>query len=71
LLWVAQGEYVSNCASESTKGFYFGHFWALYMSAQIFGNLTGALLISKTSGIWFFLIMGIIMMFPVFGFLLL
>jgi hypothetical protein len=41
------------------------------MSAQIFGNLTGALLISKTSGIWFFLIMGIIMMFPVFGFLLL
>ena len=71
LLWVSQGEYVSSCASEETKGFYFGHFWALYMSAQIFGNLIGALLIRQTSGIWFFLIMGIIMMFPVVGFIFL
>ena len=27
LLWTAQGEYVSLCASEETKGFYFGYFW--------------------------------------------
>lgn len=45
LIWVAQGEYTSICASEETKGFYFGHFWAMYMSAEIFGNLIGALII--------------------------
>ena len=45
LIWVAQGEFISICANEETKGFYFGHFWALYMSAEIFGNLIGALII--------------------------
>lgn len=33
VLWVAQGEYVSLCATEETKGFYFAHFWAFYMSS--------------------------------------
>ena len=33
LIWVAQGEYTSLCATEETKGFYMGHFWAIYMGA--------------------------------------
>ena len=33
LMWVAQGEYVSNCSSEQHKGYYFGYFWAWYMFA--------------------------------------
>jgi hypothetical protein len=45
LIWVAQGEFTSICASEETKGFYFGYFWAMYMSAEVFGNLIGALII--------------------------
>jgi phosphotransferase system glucose/maltose/N-acetylglucosamine-specific IIC component len=32
-IWIAQGEYVALCASEETKGFYFGYFWLWYMSA--------------------------------------
>ena len=33
LLWTAQGEYVSLCATEENKGFYFGYFWSWYMSS--------------------------------------
>jgi hypothetical protein len=33
LLWVAQGHYISDCAKPSTKGFYFGYFWAMYMAS--------------------------------------
>jgi MFS family permease len=58
LIWVSQGEYISKCTTESSKGFYFGYFWAWYMSAQIIGNLTGGILITKSSGIEFFVIMG-------------
>ena len=31
LLWVAEGKYISECATEDTKGFYFSYFWAFYM----------------------------------------
>lgn len=31
ILWVAQGEYLSNCASEQTKGFYFSYFFFIFM----------------------------------------
>jgi hypothetical protein len=60
---------MSLCASQETKGFYFGYFWALYQSAQIFGNLIGAFLVKYTSGTLFFLIMSLIMVIPVFLFL--
>jgi hypothetical protein len=53
----------------SNKGFYFGYFWACYASSQIFGNLLGALLIEKTTGPTFFVIMGSIMMVAITGFL--
>lgn len=31
LLWVAEGKYISESATEDTKGFYFSYFWAFYM----------------------------------------
>lgn len=68
IIWVAQGEYISECANEETKGFFFALFWAFYMASQIFGNLTGALIITHASGPSFFLIMGMIMLFSVIGF---
>lgn len=33
LLWVAQGKYISDCATPNTKGFFFGAFWAIYMAS--------------------------------------
>lgn len=31
LLWVAEGAYISECATDATKGFFFSYFWAWYM----------------------------------------
>lgn len=67
-LWTAQGEYVSLCAKEETKGFYFGFFWAIYMSSQITGNGIGGYMITSTSGPNFFLAMFGIMTSAVIGF---
>jgi hypothetical protein len=33
LLWVAEGKYISECATEETRGFYFSYFWAFYMTS--------------------------------------
>ena len=38
----AAGNYISDCASEKTKGFYFAFFWSFFMGSQIVGNLIGA-----------------------------
>jgi MFS family permease len=47
LLWVAQGKYISDCASEYNKGFFYSYFWAYYMSSQIFGNYIAGLVLGK------------------------
>lgn len=44
IIWVAQGEYISKCATEESKGFYFGFFWSIYQGSQIFGSLFGSML---------------------------
>lgn len=38
----AQGKYIADCATESTKGFFFSYFWAFYMGSQVIGNLISA-----------------------------
>lgn len=35
---------MSKCATQSSKGFYFGYFWSLYQGSQIFGSMFGSLL---------------------------
>ena len=45
LIWIVQGEYLALCATEETKGFYYGYFWVWFMGAQIVGNFAGALMI--------------------------
>jgi len=47
LLWVAEGKYISECATETTKGFYFSYFWMFYMLSQVFGNLIAALILGE------------------------
>jgi MFS family permease len=49
ILWVAQGKYVADCASDSNKGFFFGYFWAFFMASQIIGNLIAALILGRLS----------------------
>jgi MFS family permease len=41
--WVSQGKYISDCATDESKGFFFGYFWAFYNAAQIFGSIFAAL----------------------------
>jgi hypothetical protein len=58
--WVAQGKYISDCATEKTKGFYFSYFWTYYMSSQVFGNLIAAFVLKYFKQSTFFLIMAAI-----------
>jgi MFS family permease len=48
ILWVSQGNYLSECATDEKKGFFNGYFWAFFMSAMIIGNLIGAFLLAST-----------------------
>jgi len=60
LLWTSQGVYISACASEETKGFYFGFFWSTYTCSQIVGNLVAALVLGNTDEITYFIVMTVI-----------
>ena len=68
-VWVIQGEYMSECSTPHTKGFYFGYCWALFMTSEIIGNWMGSILILESSGPSFFLIMGSIMVVAVLSFM--
>ena len=57
LIWIVQGEYLAQCATEETKGFYYGYFWVWFMGAQIVGNAAGAFMIKSTMGPSFFIIL--------------
>ena len=43
----SSGNYIAECATEETKGFYFAFFWAFYMGSQIFGNLIAAFVLGN------------------------
>ena len=49
ILWVAQGKYISTCASEQNKGFYNGYFWAIMVSSFVFGNIIGVVVLKDGS----------------------
>ena len=57
LTTVAQGNYISNCATEETKGLFFSIFWAFYMGAQVFGNLIASQIMGNLDQIYFLIIM--------------
>jgi hypothetical protein len=68
LLWVAEGKYISDCATEETKGFYFSYFWAFYMQSQIFGNLIAALILGEMDQVSYFGIMAFVAFVASFSF---
>ena len=58
--WVGQGKYISDCATEDTKGFFFGYFWIFYMASQIVGSLVAALTLNSMRQEHLFIILGVI-----------
>lgn len=53
----ASGTYISDCAVEENKGFYFAFFWAFYMGSQVFGNLIAAFVLGNFDQRYYVLIM--------------
>lgn len=53
----AQGKYIADCATESTKGFFFSYFWAFYMGSQVVGNLISAFALGDIGQVWYVVIM--------------
>ena len=49
------------CATEETQGFYFGLFWAIYMSSNTLGCYLGSVLINKFTGPVFYMLNGVAM----------
>lgn len=47
ILWVAEGEYVSQCATETNKGLFNSVFWAVFSISGVIGNLMGAYVITS------------------------
>ena len=60
ILWVGQGNYIAQCASEENKGRFFSLFWFIFMWQQIVGNLLGAFVLGSFSKVVFFIIMSIL-----------
>jgi len=54
LIWVANGNYISECATPKTKGFFYGFFWIVYMTSQVVGSLVGAAILESGKGQTYF-----------------
>ena len=54
---MAQGTFISHCATKRTNGFYFGMFHMFYMSSQLSGNYLASWLLgvghSQSVFIWY------------------
>ena len=59
-MWVAQGKYISDCATEKSKGFYNGYFWAFYMCSQVIGNLIAGLILGQGGQVSYTIVMTIL-----------
>ncbi|CDW81164.1 major facilitator superfamily protein [Stylonychia lemnae] len=56
----ASGKYISDCATENTKGFFFAFFWSFYMGSQVIGNIISAFALGYFEQYYYVLIMAII-----------
>ena len=67
----ASGTYISDCAIEENKGFYFAFFWAFYMGSQVFGNLIAALVLGNLDQRYYVIVMtGLTLVGSIFFFFL-
>jgi hypothetical protein len=56
----ASGKFISDCATERSKGFFFAYFWAFYMGSQMFGSLISGLILGYLPEYWYVIIMFVI-----------
>ena len=71
VMWVGNGKYMSDCATEQSKGFFFSYFWAFYMSSQVFGNLIASFVLGAFHPMYFFMLMAFISLLASLSFFLL
>jgi MFS family permease len=71
ILWVAEGQYISQCANEANKGFFNSFFWAVLQMSGVIGNLMAAYVISSVEQSTFYLVMTSLCVLASFFFLLL
>eukprot|EP00347_Sterkiella_histriomuscorum_P004639 403359690 len=71
IIWTAQGNYVSSCATDENKGFFFSYFYFIYMTSQVLGNLIAAFVLNNSKQSTFYMIMGGITLLGCLTFLLL
>eukprot|EP00347_Sterkiella_histriomuscorum_P004956 403358441 len=71
ILWTSEGKFVSSCATDETKGFFFGYFYLIFMSSQVFGNLIAALVLGSGGQTLYFSIMAVLAFLATFMFLFL
>jgi MFS family permease len=57
ILWVANGNYIAECANDSNKGLFFSLFWCFLMSSAIIGNLMAAYVIDSVQESIFYIVM--------------
>jgi len=67
LLWTAQGAYLTFCSEETSLGLYSGIFFTLFISNQILGNVSAAILLNK--GVETQLVFKILAAIAIFGLL--
>lgn len=56
----ASGKFISDCATERSKGFFFAYFWAFYMGSQMFGSLISGVILGYFDEYWYVIIMFVI-----------
>ncbi|CDW79472.1 major facilitator superfamily protein [Stylonychia lemnae] len=69
LKWVAGSKYISECATEETKGFYFSLYWGLFMVSMVLGSLIAAFVTIHFEKTKVLLIMAAIAAFSIFIFI--
>jgi MFS family permease len=57
----ASGTFISDCATERSKGFFFAFFWAFYMGSQVVGSLISGVIFSSIPFYWYPIIMFLIL----------
>jgi len=71
ILWTSQGRYISQCATDATKGFFFSVYFIFFQSSQVTGNLMGGLLLDVGSQATYSIAMTAISFLAAFTFLML
>lgn len=57
ILWVAQGEYLAQCANSTNRGLYNGVFWAIFNGSRVVGCIVASIVMERVMLSTFFMSM--------------